>query len=56
LYACLLEAAAFMKSPGDQGSRYQALYDRALQTFIGQEQVRKRTDEFVSGETGTKGL
>ena len=56
LYACLLEAAAFMKSPGDQGSRYQALDDRALQTFIGQEQVRKRTDEFVSGETGPKGL
>ena len=56
LYACLLEAAAFMKSPADQGSKYQALYDRALQTFIGQEQVRKRTDEFVSGETGTKGL
>tara|TARA_R100000654_G_scaffold52401_1_gene78515 strand:- start:1475 stop:2170 length:696 start_codon:yes stop_codon:yes gene_type:complete len=56
LYASLLEAASFMKSPADQGSRYQALYDRALQTFIGQEQVRKRTDEFVSGETGTKGL
>ena len=56
LYACLLEAASFMKLPADQGSRYQALYDRALQTFIGQEQVRKRTDEFVSGETGTKGL
>jgi|TARA_B100000900_G_scaffold302540_1_gene261100 hypothetical protein len=56
LYACLLEAASFMKSPADQGSRYQALYDRALQTFIGQEQVKKRTDEFVSGETGTKGL
>ena len=55
LYACLLEAASFMKSPADSGSRYQALYDRALQTFIGQEQVRKRTDEFVSGETGTKG-
>ena len=50
LYACLLEAASFMKSPADSGSRYQALYDRALQTFIGQEQVRKRTDEFIKGE------
>ena len=53
LYGCLLEAASFMKLTNDQGSRYQALYDRALQTFIGQEQTRKRTDEFVSGEMGT---
>jgi hypothetical protein len=42
-----------MKLTADQGSRYQALYDRALQTFIGQEQTRKRTDEFISGEMGT---
>mgnify|MGYP003135967274 FL=1 len=53
LYGSLLEAATFMKLTADQGSRYQALYDRALQTFIGQEQTRKRTDEFVSGEMGT---
>tara|TARA_R100001086_G_scaffold210462_1_gene126342 strand:+ start:357 stop:1055 length:699 start_codon:yes stop_codon:yes gene_type:complete len=53
LYGSLLEAASFMKLTADQGSRYQALYDRALQTFIGQEQTRKRTDEFISGEMGT---
>lgn len=55
LYGSILEATVFMKETADQGARYQALYDRALQTFLRQEQQRKRTDEFTTGEIGTKG-
>ena len=55
LYASLVEASYFMKEAPDQLQRYQGLYDRALQTFLRQEQQRKRTDEFTTGEIGTKG-
>jgi hypothetical protein len=44
-----------MKETPDLLNRYQGLYDRSLQTFIAQEQGRKRSDENVKGEIGTRG-
>jgi hypothetical protein len=51
----LVEAAVYMKETPDLLNRYQGLYDRSLQTFIAQEQGRKRSDENVKGEIGTRG-
>ena len=51
----LIEAAVYMKETPDLLNRYQGLYDRSLQTFIAQEQGRKRSDENVKGEIGTRG-
>ena len=39
-----------MKDTAEKLQRYQGLYDRSLQTFMAQEQIRKRTDEFIKGE------
>ena len=50
LYGSLVEASIFMKDTAEKLQRYQGLYDRSLQTFIAQEQIRKRTDEFIKGE------
>ena len=50
LYGSLVEASIFMKDTAEKLQRYQGLYDRSLQTFMAQEQIRKRTDEFIKGE------
>jgi|TARA_R110000787_G_scaffold148619_3_gene262515 hypothetical protein len=50
LYGSLVEASIFMKDEAEKLQRYQGLYDRSLQTFISQEHLRKRTDEFIKGE------
>jgi len=55
LYGALIEAAQYMKETPEILDRYRGLYDRALQTFIAFEQGRKRSDENVKGEIGTRG-
>ena len=55
LYGALIEAAQFMKETPDILDRYRGLYDRTLQTFVAFEQGRKRSDENVKGEIGTRG-
>ena len=55
LYGALIEAAQYMKETPDILDRYRGLYDRTLQTFVAFEQGRKRSDENVKGEIGTRG-
>jgi hypothetical protein len=54
LYACLIEAATFMKDP-QQLTNYQQLYERAVQTLGVEEQVRMRNTELYKGELRTLG-
>ena len=54
LYACLVEAATFMKDP-QQLTNYQQLYERAVQTLGVEEQVRMRNTELYKGELRTLG-
>ena len=54
LYACLIEAATFMKDPA-QLQNYQQLYERASQTLGVEEQVRMRNTELYKGELRTLG-
>ena len=54
LYACLIEAATFMKDP-QQLTNYQQLYERSVQTLGVEEQVRMRNTELYKGELRTLG-
>ena len=54
LYACLVEAATFMKDQ-QQLTNYQQLYERAVQTLGVEEQVRMRNTELYKGELRTLG-
>ena len=54
LYACLIEAATFMKD-AQQLTNYQQLYERAVQTLGVEEQVRMRNTELYKGELRTLG-
>jgi len=54
LYACLIEAAIFMKDP-QQLTNYQQLYERSVQTLGVEEQVRMRNTELYKGELRTLG-
>lgn len=54
LYACLVEAAVFMKDAAQLGT-YQSLYERAVQTLGVEQQVRMRNTELYKGELRTLG-
>lgn len=50
LYACLLEAQGFMKEEQQEFDRWTGMYERALQTLVNEEQKRRRSDEYRTGE------
>jgi hypothetical protein len=49
LYACLVEAYAFLKGPMDMYNLYQEKYNTALQGFALEQTGRRRRDEFEDG-------
>ena len=49
LYACLIEAATFMKADQEL-AKYQQLYQRAAQVLATEEQIRMRNSTLVQGE------
>jgi hypothetical protein len=49
LYACLLEAFAYLKGPMDMYKVYQEKYNEALQGFALEQTGRRRRDEFQDG-------
>jgi len=49
LYACLLEAFAYLKGPIDMYKVYQEKYNEALQGFALEQTGRRRRDEFQDG-------
>ena len=49
LYACLIEAATFMKADQEL-AKYQQLYQRAAQVLAAEEQLRMRNSTLVQGE------
>jgi hypothetical protein len=49
LYACLMEAATFMKADQEL-AKYQQLYQRAAQVLATEEQLRMRNSTLVQGE------
>jgi hypothetical protein len=49
LYACLLESMAFMKEEAQEQKRWEDMYGRALTTLKGEEEKRRRTDEYRAG-------
>ena len=50
LYACLLEATAFMQVDELDYNRWSAMYDRALQTFIAGQVDKRQSDAYRKGE------
>ena len=49
LYACLLEAFAYLKGPMDMYKLYQEKYNMALQGFTLEQTGRRRRDEYQDG-------
>ena len=49
LYACLVEAFAYLKGPLDMYKLYQEKYNEALQGFALEQTGRRRRDEFQDG-------
>jgi len=49
LYACLVEAFAYLKGPMDMYKLYQEKYNSALQGFTLEQTGRRRRDEFQDG-------
>ena len=49
LYACLLEAFAYLKGPMDMYKLYQEKYNEALQGFALEQTGRRRRDEYQDG-------
>ena len=49
LYACLLEAFAYLKGPIDMYKLYQEKYNEALQGFALEQTGRRRRDEYQDG-------
>ena len=49
LYACLLEAFAYLKGPMDMYKLYQEKYNEALKGFTLEQTGRRRRDEFQDG-------
>jgi len=54
LYACLVEAYAFLKGPMDMYNLYQDKYNTALQGFALEQTGRRRRDEFQDGSLRIK--
>jgi hypothetical protein len=54
LYACLLEAFAYLKGPMDMYKLYQEKYNEALQGFALEQTGRRRRDEYFDGSLRIK--
>ncbi len=54
LYACLVEAFAYLKGPIDMYKLYQDKYNMALQGFTLEQTGRRRRDEFQDGTLRVK--
>lgn len=54
LYACLVEAYAFLKGPMDMYNLYQEKYNTALQGFALEQTGRRRRDEYFDGSLRIK--
>ena len=50
LFACLVEAAGFMKMEAQDLANWEARYQAAVQALRVEEQRRRRTDEYRTGE------
>lgn len=50
LYACILAAAPFIRMEVQDAQRYASLYERALQALKAEEEIRRKTDQFRSGD------
>ena len=49
LYACLVETFKFLKGPENMIQLYEASYQEGLQTFVAEQQGRRRRDEYRDG-------
>ena len=49
LYACLVEAFAFLKGPTDMLTYYENRYKNAIQQFAGMQLGRRRRDDYTDG-------
>jgi len=54
LYACLVEAFAYLKGPMDMYKLYQEKYNTALQGFTIEQTGRRRRDEYFDGSLRVK--
>ena len=54
LYACLVEAYAYLKGPMDMYKLYQEKYNNALQGFAIEQTGRRRRDEYFDGSLRIK--
>ena len=54
LYACLVEAFAYLKGPMDMYKLYQEKYNEALQGFALEQTGRRRRDEYQDGTLRVK--
>ena len=54
LFACLVEAFAYLKGPMDMYKLYQEKYNMALQGFVLEQTGRRRRDEFQDGTLRVK--
>ena len=54
LYACLVEAFAYLKGPMDMYKLYQDKYNTALQGFTIEQTGRRRRDEYFDGSLRVK--
>ena len=54
LYACLVEAFAYLKGPMDMYKLYQEKYNMALQGFTIEQTGRRRRDEYFDGSLRVK--
>ena len=49
LYACLINAYAYLKGPADMLQYYEQAYSKAAQTYSIEQQGRRRRDEYQDG-------
>ena len=55
LYACLVEAYAFLKGPVDMLTYYENRYKNAIQQFAGMQLGRRRRDDYTDGTVRIQG-
>ena len=53
LYACLVNAYAYLKGPADMLQYYSQAYDRAMASYSIEQQGRRRRDEYEDGAIRT---
>ena len=49
LYACLVNTYAYLKGPQDMLQYYQGAYEKALYSYVIEQQGRRRRDEYADG-------